>query len=466
MDSKIKILIGILVVGVLLIGGWWIWNSYFEKISVDGKAKIVFGIDLPLDAEEAVKVVKKFCGKEYKFNSIEDLGGYWIVPYDLPYYAKINKEDGNTKCKVKIITKEVFIDSSTEKVEFWIDWLYKKGDIDLVLRKPDGKIIDRNSITEEKAYEVYKQTNPQRGKWQIYMVEIKPVSFDLKVRLHRYGGYIDEMLDRNVTYPCGFEKERRLKKYGHGEYPNPLKEGDISASIYFNPEKEKMELNEPVKIIVALSQREDPITDAQINVEIKKPDNTSYSLSLYDDGHHDDVMAMDGVYANWYPYTEIPGSYEMRITIEGWKKGKKYSLVRLQSIEISNHEVKKLLSVTPEKMKIDIYPSKDTCQLMSFTVDSNSDKTETVAVTFIDFVAIGEGDIIAPENALAMPSIFKILPHSPTVFYIKVCVPKEKCEGKKYSGHMILQSTANYISVPISIICHEMNYKENYEPKN
>ena len=175
--------------------------------------------------------------------------------------------------------------------------------------------------------------------------------FDLKVRLHRYGGYIDEMLDRNVTHPCEFDKERRLKEYGLGEYTNPLKEGDISANIYFNPEKEKMELNEPVKIIVALSQRGYPITDAQINVEIEKPDNTSYSLSLYDDGYHDDVIAMDGVYANWYPYTNIPGSYEVMITINGRREGKKYSLVGFRSIEISNHEVKKLLSITPKKKR-------------------------------------------------------------------------------------------------------------------
>jgi len=157
MNPKIKILIVALVVGVLLIGGWWVWNSYFEEISVDGKTKIVFGIDSPLDAKEAIKVVKKFCGREYQFNSIEDLGEFWIIPYEFPYYAKIDKEDGNTSCKVKIITKEIFIDSSIEKVEFWIDWLYKKGDIDLMLRKPDGKIVDRSSITEERSYEVYKQ---------------------------------------------------------------------------------------------------------------------------------------------------------------------------------------------------------------------------------------------------------------------------------------------------------------------
>ena len=28
MDSKVKILIGVLVVGILLIGGWWIWENY------------------------------------------------------------------------------------------------------------------------------------------------------------------------------------------------------------------------------------------------------------------------------------------------------------------------------------------------------------------------------------------------------------------------------------------------------
>ena len=452
MNPKIKILIVALVVGVLLIGGWWVWNSYFEEISVDGKTKIVFGIDSPLDAKEAIKVVKKFCGREYQFNSTEDLGEFWIIPYEFPYYAKIDKEDGNTSCKVKIITKEIFIDSSIEKVEFWIDWLYKKGDIDLMLRKPDGKIVDRSSITEERSYEVYKQENPQRGKWKIYMIEIKPVSFNLKVRLHRYGGYIDEMVDRNVTYPCEFEKERRLKKYGPGIYANLLKEGNISANIYFNPEKEKIELNEPVKIIVALSEKGDPITDAQINVEIKRPDNTSYSLSLYDDGYHDDVMAMDGVYANWYPYTELPGSYEVLVKIEGKNKDdKKFLLSGHGLIEISHLKTKKLLKVVPEKAKIAIDPTKSLEKIIPFSLYSSSNKTETVTVIFTDFVK--DGKYIRRKIAYSMPSTFLVSPKSFTTFYVRFYIPEDIYEEGTYKGYMILKSTANYISVPITINC-------------
>ena len=36
METKIKILIGVLIVGVILIGGWWVWNRYFRPVGISG----------------------------------------------------------------------------------------------------------------------------------------------------------------------------------------------------------------------------------------------------------------------------------------------------------------------------------------------------------------------------------------------------------------------------------------------
>jgi len=144
MNLKIKTLIGILIAGIFLIGGWWIWkNQHIPtqpsksitqselKISVDGKLETITDIYLPIDKIEAEKIVKKFCepknpNYDYGYNGIKKVNNEWRIPiYNLncPCYAVVNIESGETNCmkEIPFETQEVTI--ATDKTE------YKQGEI-------------------------------------------------------------------------------------------------------------------------------------------------------------------------------------------------------------------------------------------------------------------------------------------------------------------------------------------------
>ena len=66
MTTKTKILAGVLVMGIVLIGGWWIWNSYFEKISVNKTTS-------EISKEKALKLANQILEEEcnLSFSQIE-----------------------------------------------------------------------------------------------------------------------------------------------------------------------------------------------------------------------------------------------------------------------------------------------------------------------------------------------------------------------------------------------------------
>lgn len=144
MNSKIKILIGILIAGILLIGGWGIWKSQHIptqpsksiiqselKISVDGKLETITDIYLPIDKIEAEKIVKKFCEPEnpnydYDYNAIKKVNDEWRIPiYNLncPCYAVVNIESGETNCMKEIPFEIQQVTITTDKTE------YEQGEI-------------------------------------------------------------------------------------------------------------------------------------------------------------------------------------------------------------------------------------------------------------------------------------------------------------------------------------------------
>ena len=137
MDSKIKIMLGILIIGVILVGGWWIWNiqtiqppeniTQSElKISVDGNLETIADIQLPVDEIEAKKIVKKFCEAKnpdyvYGYDMMEEVDDEWRIPVynvNCPCYATVNIKTGETNCmkQIPFETQEVTI--STDKTEY------------------------------------------------------------------------------------------------------------------------------------------------------------------------------------------------------------------------------------------------------------------------------------------------------------------------------------------------------------
>lgn len=65
-----------------------------------------------------------------------------------------------------------------------------------------------------------------------------------------------------------------------------------------------------VRLEGSLSDRGWPALQGQIDVNITVPDNTSYAVTLFDDGSHGDVTASDGTWTNRFVQTSVPGTYK------------------------------------------------------------------------------------------------------------------------------------------------------------
>ncbi|UCE90271.1 MAG: VWA domain-containing protein [Pseudomonadota bacterium] len=65
-----------------------------------------------------------------------------------------------------------------------------------------------------------------------------------------------------------------------------------------------------VRLTGSLSDRGWPAVDGKIDVKVTSPNNTNYSVKLYDDGTHGDVTASDGTWTNRFVQTGVPGVYK------------------------------------------------------------------------------------------------------------------------------------------------------------
>ena len=459
--TKVKLRL-IFAVFLIVLGcgfGWFLWNQNSEKFPVDGNIRSTSLVHAPIDKNESVIMVQEFCNGEYDHQNVEDLGRYWIIPLtssDSSHFAKITKKDGNVSCKTRIIKKEIFIDSTTEIAKFLVSWLYKEGDIDLILRRPDGGIIDEEFATgnediycvKERAYELYKINQPMRGEWIMYMVELEGVEYELDIDLERYGGYMDTFHYENITSTTYLEKKDRWKKYGQGTYSDLMMEGNVSSNVYFD--KGKPLAGEPIRFIVSVSEGGEPITNAVVDVTIESPDGTTKQyLSLYDDGEYWDGVALDGIYANWYINTDIPGTYQIYLQITGNNsRGESFTMVGLKTLDIPS-KIQKKISISPKRWyaRIHLNETSHFDLIKPFLINSTSKENETMVITFTDFK---DDENIVKLNLYAMPNLFVVPAGESGVMHGRIQIPEAVGCGV-YTGHMILMSTSDYLSVPITL---------------
>ncbi len=105
--SKIflDILIGILAIGLILIIILSVQQTEL-KISVNGNSKVISSIQLPIDKNEAEKIVKEFCEPEnpdymYDYRVMKKIDNEWriqIININGMCYAVVNVKSGETNC--------------------------------------------------------------------------------------------------------------------------------------------------------------------------------------------------------------------------------------------------------------------------------------------------------------------------------------------------------------------------------
>ena len=186
------------------------------------------------------------------------------------------------------IVKKVSIDGTLKQVYFGSDW--QGSTIELVLIDPDGTQITPQdaaanpSITYQAAptYAIYTIDNPKPGDWQMQAtgtdIPAGGESFNLIVKAT--SDFLTNFLSLDSSYAVG---------------------DTIRIGI---------EIDERIGDTFA------PVLGATTSAKIIRPDGKIDTLTLFDDGSHNDVAANDGKYANNYRAVDKLGTYLIKVSAE------------------------------------------------------------------------------------------------------------------------------------------------------
>jgi uncharacterized protein YegL len=187
--------------------------------------------------------------------------------------------------------ESVLVDSTIGEVTFSVFWT--GSDLDLVLVRPDGSIVDPSvaetdpdiSFTSSTTYEFYKIAGPQYGEWKMRIFgKLTPSEGEqYTISVSVIDAMILTVETDKPTYYVGA----------------PIR---ITASI----EDNFLDVTEPQYIL-----------GVTMEVTAEDPGRNVYSFGLYDDGLHGDGEANDGVYANIFANTSFVGSYNFNTRVSG-----------------------------------------------------------------------------------------------------------------------------------------------------
>jgi hypothetical protein len=187
--------------------------------------------------------------------------------------------------------------------------LWGEGGLDSVIYMPDGTFIDPSVAAGrgDIEFEVYEEVaglktenyliqNPQAGMWT---VEVTGVDVDGQ------EGYV----------VMGFLEG------------SPVEFSVSTDEVYYRP-------GDSIVITAELTEATTPLTGATVTAHVQKPDESTSSITLYDDGSHGDYQANDGVYTNSFADTLYPGYYGI-ISVASGSTTSGHSFTRSDSLEVS-----------------------------------------------------------------------------------------------------------------------------------
>ena len=116
-----------------------------------------------------------------------------------------------------------------------------------------------------------------------------------------------------------------------------FEDANIVLTSYINPGWVNTDAN--IVILSELTDGNSPITDANIIAEITLPDSNIISISLYDDGLHNDANAADGIYGNTFADTNQAGRYEGFISAAGKLSGVDFERSDFVSFTVSAPDI-------------------------------------------------------------------------------------------------------------------------------
>jgi len=226
--------------------------------------------------------------------------------------------------------QNIFIDASVSQATFSVTW--SGSDIDLVLKTPDGTIINPDSATVDtniefvsgQTYEYYIINYPTPGEWEMQVtgVDIPSGSEDYTAMVTAYAGLKLQIAFDRTEYYNG---QPILVSASLTEDGQPILNADITADVEtptINKVHRKM-TPAPEKAQKLKDPRADRAkTLPSVINSIAKQKREALpmaitSIILYDDGMHGDSAANDGFYANYYQETQTEGSYTFTVHASG-----------------------------------------------------------------------------------------------------------------------------------------------------
>jgi YVTN family beta-propeller protein len=197
----------------------------------------------------------------------------------------------------------VKIDSSVTEATFSIN--YAGSNVDLILSKPDGSMINpSNAATDpdvkyvaDSNYKFYRVSVPAVGKWTMKL--------------------------KATEMPVG------------GEEVSAVVHSSSTFSMSTSTDKRQYNQGDKVKIIANFSETVIKISKADVKANITLPDSSTKHLVLYDDGKHGDGKANNGIYANYFSNTLLKGNYSVDVVSTGsLHDGSQFSRIGDTSFEI------------------------------------------------------------------------------------------------------------------------------------
>jgi hypothetical protein len=94
----------------------------------------------------------------------------------------------------------------------------------------------------------------------------------------------------------------------------PFLDSDLKLTV---PKGQVYQAGARVRITAELAYASDPITDAVVTAFVSSPDDTTQTISLFDDGTHSDAQPGDGEYTSEYTDTVVAGVYQAKIRASG-----------------------------------------------------------------------------------------------------------------------------------------------------
>ena len=186
------------------------------------------------------------------------------------------------------ITKNVSIDDTVDQVDISCNW--QGSTIELVLIDPNGTRITPQGaaadprITYKPAatYAIYTLENPKPGKWQLQATgtDIPPQGEPFNLTVNATSDFSTNFLSFDSSYTVGETIQIGIEVQE--------KTGDTFAAVL----------------------------GATTAAKVVRPDGRIDTLTLYDDGSHDDRVANDGIYANNYRSVDKQGTYLIQVSAE------------------------------------------------------------------------------------------------------------------------------------------------------